>query len=63
MIQFLIKALSGRYVLTVVCAFVFAYCAVRGRIPVDATVSILTMVFVSYFNRNRDEQQTGGQTK
>jgi hypothetical protein len=62
MIQFLIKALSGRYVLTVVCAFVFAYCAVKGKIPVDATVAILSMVFISYFNKNRDEQQ-GGQTK
>ena len=65
-VLFLVKALSGRYVLTVVCAGVFAWCSIKGKIPVDATVSILTMVFVAYFNRNdRDTQPptNGGQAK
>jgi hypothetical protein len=44
--------IGGRKILTVTCAFVFAYVAIMKIIPVDATVSILTMVFVSYFNRS-----------
>jgi hypothetical protein len=47
----MMKILSGRFILTVVCAFVFAYCAVNKTIPVDATVAILSMVFISYFQR------------
>ena len=45
------KLLSGRFILTVVGAVVFAVCAVTKIIPVDATVSILTMIFVAYFQR------------
>ena len=47
----LAKILSGRWILTVVGAVVFAYCAIFKVIPVDATVSILTMIFVAYFQR------------
>lgn len=46
------KILSGRWLLTVICGLVFAYCAVSKILPVDATISIITMVFVSYFSRN-----------
>lgn len=45
------KLLSGRFILTVVGAVVFGICAITKTIPVDATVSILTMIFVSYFQR------------
>lgn len=52
------KLLSGRWVLTVVCGFVFAYLSIKKALPPDAVVSILTMVFVSYFQRNdRPEKQ------
>jgi hypothetical protein len=53
------KLLSGRFILTVVCSIVFGYCAVKGKIPVDAIVSIITMVFVSYFQRTDRTQQNG----
>ena len=53
------KILSGRLFLTVVCGLVFSICAIKGKIPVDAIVSIITMVFVSYFNRN-DRPTSGG---
>ena len=55
------KLFSGRFVLTVVCACVFGYDAVMGKIPVDAIVSIITMVFVSYFQRQDRNKQGGTQ--
>ena len=53
------KLFSGRYILTVICGGVFAYCATLKIIPVDATVSILTMVFVAYFNRQDRTKEEG----
>jgi len=47
------KLLSGRYILTIISGIVFAYCAIAKTIPVDATVSILTMIFVAYFQKER----------
>ena len=55
------KLLSGRFILTVVCAIVFGYCSAVGKIPVDAVVSIITMVFISYFQRQ--DRPQGGQQK
>jgi len=57
------KMLSGRWMLTVICGGVFAYVSVTKTIPVDATISILTMVFVAYFNRHDRTQENGGQQK
>jgi hypothetical protein len=53
------KILSGRLLLTIICGGVFAYVSVNKIIPVDATVSILTMVFIAYFNRH-DRPSEGG---
>lgn len=46
------KLLSGRFLLTVACAVVFAYIAAKQIIPPEATVTILASVFTSYFGRN-----------
>jgi hypothetical protein len=54
------KLLSGRYILTVICAIVFAYGAISKVLPVDATISILMMVFTAYFNRTDRKQPNGG---
>lgn len=56
------KLSSGRWLLTVICGGVFAYVSMMKIIPVDATVSILTMVFVSYFSRKdrKEENNKGG---
>ena len=54
------KIVSGRFILTVICGVVFAYCSINKLIPPDAVISVLTMVFVSYFQRN-DRTQNGGQ--
>ncbi len=56
------KLLSGRYLLTIICGVVFAYCSVRKIMPIDATISIISMVFISYFNRH-DRPANGGQPK
>jgi len=45
------KLLSGRFFLTIVCGVVFAYVAMKKIIPPEAVVTIITMVFVSYFDR------------
>jgi len=56
------KLLSGRFILTVVCALVFGICAIKKIMPVDAIVSIITMVFISYFQR-QDRTQGKGEQK
>jgi Flp pilus assembly protein TadB len=61
------KLFSGRYILTVICGFVFAYVAMNNIIPTEAIVSILVMVFVAYFQRDRstdrNQPDTNGGTK
>lgn len=57
----LIKMSSGRWILTIACSVVFGYCSINKIIPVDATVSIITMVFVSYFQRQDRGKENGGQ--
>ena len=53
------KMLSGRYFLTVVGGIVFAYAVYSKILPGEATSSILTAIFMSYFNRP-DRIQNGG---
>jgi len=50
------KLLSGQYFLTVICGGVFAYVACKAIIPPDATIAILTTVFISYFKRDRTQE-------
>lgn len=54
------KLLSGRFILTVICGLVFAYCALVKIMPIDAVVSIVSMVFISYFNRSDRKPENGG---
>ena len=58
--ELLIKFASGRYVLTIICGTIFAYASVKKILPPDAIISILTMVFISYFQRT-DRGQNGVQ--
>lgn len=51
------KLLSGRFILTVICGLVFGYVAIKMILPPEQTATILTMVFVSYFQKNRTEQK------
>ena len=45
------KLCSGRFILTVCCGLAFYKLAVSKALPTEAVVAIMTMVFVSYFNR------------
>ncbi|MGA1979485.1 MAG: hypothetical protein ABSG99_02815 [Sedimentisphaerales bacterium] len=56
------KLLSGRWILTVVCGGIFAYCSIVGKLTPEAIASILSMVFVSYFNKGPDEKKPSEQT-
>lgn len=53
--DFMSKIASGRYILTVICGAVFAWTAVKQIIPPDAVIAILSTVFVSYFQKSRQE--------
>ena len=46
------KISSGRWILTVIGGGVFAYVAITGMLPKEATASILTAIFMSYFQRS-----------
>lgn len=52
------KLTSGQFILTVACAFVFAWVSVNQLMPPEAVASILTAVFVHYFKRDRHQQET-----
>ena len=49
------KFTSGKFILTVVAAFTFAYAVYAKILEPAAISSILTMVFVSYFNRKEND--------
>lgn len=59
--EILDKCLSGRFILTVICGLVFAYASFKKIIPPDAVIAIISMVFISYFQRN--DRKTEGETK
>ena len=53
--ELLKKLLSGRYFLTIVGGLVFGYCAVKGLLEAQAVASILSMIFISYFQKNNNK--------
>lgn len=54
------KLLSGRYILTLTAAAVFAVLSFNGKIDPKDAMSVIVMTFTLYFTRN-DRQPTGGQ--
>jgi len=50
------KLSSGRFLLTVISGAVFAYAVVTKLITAEATTAILSMVFISYFQRDRKKE-------
>lgn len=51
------KLFSGKFILTVIGGFVFAYSVYSKIMPPEATASILSMIFVSYFNQKGKNEQ------
>jgi len=45
------KLLSGRYALTILAGLAFIYATWKRILPPEAVATIITMVFVSYFDR------------
>jgi len=52
--ELLKKIGSGRWWLTIISGIVFAYAVMYDKINAEAVASILTAVFVSYFNKKED---------
>ena len=52
------KIFSGRWILTVACAIVFAYSSIKGILDAATVATILMFVFKSYFDRN-DRAENG----
>ena len=51
--QFLSKLASGRWILTVACAWVFVVAASSGTLSSEGVAVIITSVFKDYFNKER----------
>ncbi len=49
--EFADKIASGKFWLTIICGIVFAWVSVKKIIPPDAVITIITMVFISYFTK------------
>jgi len=58
--ELLSKFGSGRLFLTIICGISFLYCVTHKILTAESITSIITMVFVSYFQRP-DRTQQGGQ--
>ena len=51
------KILSGRFWLTIITGFVFAYAVKTKTLNAEATATIIAMVFISYFQRDRKKEE------
>ena len=54
------KFASGRWVLTVVTALVFAVLAINSKLSQEAVASIIGLVFALYFSRSDRGKPNGG---
>jgi len=51
---------SGRFWLVIISGWVFAWASVHGKLTPEAITAIVTMVYVSYFQRNDRNGGNGG---
>jgi hypothetical protein len=56
------KIISGRFWLTIIAGIVFAYATIKEMLPPEAVSAIVTMVFVSYFDR-KDRGDSNGKSQ
>ena len=57
------KATSGRFWLTIITGVVFAYAVWKRIINAEATVTIITLVFMNYFQRDKKTEENGKEQK
>ena len=50
------KLLSGRFLLTIITGFTFAWLAIHGILPPDKVFDVIFIVFALYFSKNRNEK-------
>lgn len=50
------KLLSGRWLLTLISGLVFAYVSIKGVLSAEAVASIISMVFIAYFQKNNQKE-------
>lgn len=48
-----LKVTSGRWILTMACAFCLIYGTIKDIIPTETLCTIIGMVFISYFQRDK----------
>ena len=48
------KLMSGRWLLTIACAFVFVYCSLTKTLTAETITAVLMFVFQGYFNRKEE---------
>lgn len=49
------KLLSGKFLFTIIAAFVFAYCAITKILPVDKISEVILLVVYAYFSKPPDK--------
>lgn len=47
----MLKLLSGRFMFTLIAAFVFAVLSLSGQLPQDKVMEVILLVVYAYFNR------------
>lgn len=53
------KLISGRFLLTVISGLVFAYATYAKLLDSQAVSAVLSLVFVSYFNKKENGEHNG----
>jgi len=53
----LTKIMSGRWLLTIACAFVFVYCSLNKMLTAETITAILMFVFQGYFQRTTEQKR------
>lgn len=51
------KLMSGRWLLTITGAGVFAFCAITGKLTSETITAILMFVFQAYFGKVNEEKK------
>lgn len=54
------KLLSGRFLFTIVSAWVFGWLAMTGTLSTDKVMEVVLIVIYAYFNRPDRPNQIGG---
>ena len=54
---------SGRFILTMVAAFVFAYLSITKVLPQDKVMEVILVVIYAYFTKNNQTPTNGGENE